>query len=313
MDTLAVLFNAPEDIRLQRVELESAGESDIIVDVEWSGISTGTERLLYSGRMPSFPGMGYPLVPGYETVGRVSYSGSRSGHRVGDLVFVPGARCFNSVRALFGGAASKLVVPQDRAVAVPPGLQDQAILLALAATAHHAIAGGPPPQLIVGHGVLGRLIARTTIALGHPAPVVWELNEARMDGAVGYSVIHPDADANGATYEAICDVSGDSGLLDTLIGRLVPGGEIILAGFYSDRLSFDFPGAFMREARLRVAAQWQPSDLEAVTLLAAQRALALDGLITHSATAANADDAYRTAFGDPSCLKMVLDWKGLAS
>jgi myo-inositol-1(or 4)-monophosphatase len=34
-----------------------------------SGISTGTERLLWDGTMPPFPGLGYPLVPGYETVG----------------------------------------------------------------------------------------------------------------------------------------------------------------------------------------------------------------------------------------------------
>jgi bacteriochlorophyllide a dehydrogenase len=43
----------------------------VVVDVEWSGISTGTERLLFTGRMPPSPGMGYPLVPGYESVGRV--------------------------------------------------------------------------------------------------------------------------------------------------------------------------------------------------------------------------------------------------
>ena len=44
---------------------------DVVVDIEYSGISTGTERLLWTGRMPAFPGMGYPLVPGYESVGRV--------------------------------------------------------------------------------------------------------------------------------------------------------------------------------------------------------------------------------------------------
>ena len=38
----------------------------------------------------------------------------------------------------------------------------------------------------------------------------------------------------------------------------------MLAGFYADRLSFAFPPAFMREARLRVAAQWQPGDLDTV-------------------------------------------------
>jgi 3-hydroxyethyl bacteriochlorophyllide a dehydrogenase len=36
--------------------------------------------------------------------------------------------------------------------------------------------------------------------------------------------------------------------------------------------------------------------------------LSLDGLITHHAPFAQADAAYRTAFGDVACLKMVLDW-----
>ena len=92
-----------------------------------------------------------------------------------------------------------------------------------------------------------------------------------------------------------------------------PGrGEIVLAGFYSDRPSFAFPPAFMREARFRIAAQWQPGDLIAVRDLAASGALDLDGLITHRAPAETAPDAYRTAFENPDCLKMVLDWKASA-
>ena len=50
-------------------------------------------------------------------------------------------------------------------------------------------------------------------------------------------------------------------------------------------------------------------DLLAVKSLAASGALALDGLITHRSGAGDADRAYRTAFGDTSCLKMVLDWR----
>ena len=65
----------------------------------------------------------------------------------------------------------------------------------------------------------------------------------------------------------------------------------------------------MREARIRVAAQWQPSDLIAVKHAAESGALNLDGLITHRAEAADADAAYRTAFGDANCLKMILDWR----
>jgi bacteriochlorophyllide a dehydrogenase len=309
MRALAVVLQQPEQLQLTRLDLCAATEEDVVVDIEWSGISTGTERLLWNGRMPHFPGMGYPLVPGYESVGRITQAGSRSGAEVGDRVFVPGAKCFGDVRGLFGGAASKLVLPGARTVRIADRLGEQGVLLALAATAYHTTSGAglQQPDLIIGHGVLGRLIARLAVAAG-AAPTVWETNPARREGAAGYTVIDPSADTR-RDYRSICDVSGDSALLDTLISRLAPGGEVVLAGFYDAPLSFIFAPAFMREARIRVAAQWQPSDLTKVRDMAESGLLSLDGLITHRQDAMSADAAYRTAFGDPACLKMTLDWR----
>lgn len=54
MNTVAVVLEGPERLALSRLELVPAGEEDVIVDVQYSGISTGTERLLWSGRMPPF-------------------------------------------------------------------------------------------------------------------------------------------------------------------------------------------------------------------------------------------------------------------
>lgn len=310
MDTVAVLLKQPEQLELSRLDLSPPGDEDVVVDVEWSGISTGTEKLLWSGRMPHFPGMGYPLVPGYESVGRVARAGSRAGRRVGERVFVPGARCFGQVRGLFGGAARRLVVPGARVTPIAEALEDRGVLMALAATAFHAsaAAGAVQPDLIVGHGVLGRLLARIALARGAPPPVVWERDAARAGGAAGYPVVDPNADSRN-DYRAIYDASGDASLLDTLIGRLAPGGEVVLAGFYSDRMSFAFPAAFMREARFRVAAEWREPDLVAVNALVESGRLSLDGLITHRERAADAPRAYRTAFTDPACLKMILDWR----
>ena len=313
MLTTAVVLQQPEHLALSSLTLTEPGEADVVVDVDFSGISTGTEKLLWNGRMPSFPGMGYPLVPGYESVGRVVQAGPQSGLQVGEQVFVPGANCFGPVRGLFGGAASRLVVPGKRVVAVDPALGDRAVLLALAATAYHAVSGGglrehiEPPDLIVGHGVLGRLLARLNVAAGNPT-TVWELNARRAQGAQGYQVLTPDEDTR-RDYRAIYDVSGDSAILDSLISRLKPGGEIVLAGFYSDRLSFAFAPAFMREAQIRAAAEWKRPDLLAVKALIEDGTLSLDGLITHQSRAEQADTAYRTAFGDADCLKMILDWR----
>jgi 3-hydroxyethyl bacteriochlorophyllide a dehydrogenase len=314
METMAVVLEKPEHLSVLQVELTPPGETDVVVDVEWSGISTGTERLLWSGRMPPFPGMGYPLVPGYESVGRVSAVGEKSSRHIGERVFVPGARCFEKVRGLFGGAAARLVVPESRTTPIADELGESGILLALAATAYHALAtpGAKAPDLIVGHGVLGRLLARLSLCMGYSAPVVWETNPERAGGAEGYDVISPTLDTR-SDYRSIYDVSGDSALLDSLIARLAPGGEIVLAGFYTDRLSFAFAPAFMRESRLRVAAEWRPADLVAVHQYIEGGALSMDELITHRREASDAADAYRTAFSDPKCLKMVLDWRSYRS
>jgi 3-hydroxyethyl bacteriochlorophyllide a dehydrogenase len=310
---MAVVLERPEQLSLETLEIDHPGPADVVIATEWSAISTGTERLLYQGRMPQFPGMGYPLVPGYESVGRIIAVGPEAGSAVtiGQRVFVGGARCYGAVRGLFGGASARLVVPAARVIPVPHELGEKAVLLALAATAYHALnlPGARRTELIIGHGVLGRLLAR--IAAIDSDVVVWETNPARAGGALGYRVTDAQQDTR-RDYRNILDASGDPSLLDALIGRLAPGGEIVLAGFYSEPLHFAFAPAFMREARLLIAAEWKPDDLNAVMNLIATGRLSLDGLITHRLPAVDASNAYRTAFSDPACLKMVLDWRSLA-
>ena len=46
----------------------------------------------------------------------------------------------------------------------------------------------------------------------------------------------------------------------------------------------------------------------ALNALIESGALSLRGLITHRSPATAAVGAYDTAFGDPACLKMILDW-----
>jgi 3-hydroxyethyl bacteriochlorophyllide a dehydrogenase len=318
METNAVILSGPMDLALGAVPLMAPGRGDLVVEVSHSGISTGTEKLFWSGKMPPFPGMGYPLVPGYEAAGEVVEAGPDSGFKVGERVFVPGANCFGDrdgapVRGLFGAASRTLVTDAKRVTRIDAALGAEGALLALAATARHALAGFNTalPDLIVGHGVLGRLLARLTVAAGAAPPTVWEVNPARAGGAEGYAVMGPDDDPR-RDYKAIYDASGDAALLNTLIGRIARGGEIVLAGFYTAPISFAFPPAFMKEARLRIAAEWAPEDMVATRALIESGSLSMAGLVTHRAPAGTAAEAYETAFTDPDCLKMILNWKATA-
>jgi bacteriochlorophyllide a dehydrogenase len=307
MNTTAVVFTSPGHLALQSLPLIPPDGPHAIVDVNFSGISTGTERLLWTGDMPTFPGMGYPLVPGYETVARVGDAPLDSGFSEGDLVYVPGASCYGPVRGLFGGAASRIAISPSKLTKIDESVGENGTLLALAATAHHAVVLGKLPELIIGHGVVGRLIARITQALGG-TPTVWETNAERRSGMTEYRVIDPAADVR-KDYACIVDASGDTNILDLSMMHLARRGEIILAGFYSAPLHFIFPPAFMREASIRIAAQWEPKDLVASLELVSTGKLSLDGLITHRNSAADAASAYETAFSNSECLKMVLDWR----
>ena len=310
MQTSAVLLNGPKDLAVDTLALMDPGPADLVVQVTHSGISTGTEKLFWSGEMPPFPGMGYPLVPGYEAAGEVMEAGVLTGFKPGDRVFVPGANCYEGAFGLFGGAARTVVTDSDRVTRIDSGFGPEGALLALAATARHAMAGmnKAVPDLIVGHGVLGRLLARLTIAAGAPAPTVWEIDPARRYGSAGYEVMDPDEDPR-RDYTSIYDASGQGALLNDLVGRIAKGGEIVLAGFYSAPLSFAFPPAFMKEARFRVAAEWTREDLAATRALVECGALSLSDLITHTKPASDAPAAYEQAFTDSDCIKMILDWE----
>lgn len=326
----AIVFPRPGSVELRTLAAPPLGADELAVEVESSGISTGTEKLLWRGTMPSFPGLGYPLVPGYEAVGTVVETGADCALAVGTRVFVPGtSRWDESVRGLFGASASRLVVAESRVTPIGDLAAERGVLLALAATAMHTLTSrrlhaasargeaapsvtlaelaGDAPELIVGHGVLGRLLARIVLAVGAPAPLVWDIDAARRGGARGYAVIDP-ADDEAAPRRRVTDVSGAANLLDTLIPTLARGGHVTLAGFYDAPLAFAFPPAFLREASFSVAAEWAPSDLALVLSLVESGALELDGLVSHARPAHEAAAAYAQAFDDPDCLKMILHW-----
>lgn len=310
MDTTAIVFEEPGTLSVKQLALTSPDARDVVVETLFSGISTGTEKMLFEGSMPQFPGMGYPLVPGYESVATVVEAGPESGRRPGETVFVPGANCYANAAGLFGTTADRLILPGERTIPVHQDFAEDAVLLALAATAHRAVKRAQQPvDVIIGHGVLGRLIARVAIALGQTPPRILEAAPERCKGAAGYDVYAPDSDA--AKSESCCtiDASGDPGALDSAIARLSRNGVLVLAGFYGERVSFAFPPAFMREVSVVLSAEFKPQDTKAVLDLVAGGRLSLKGLITHHAHPQEASQAYRTAFDDPSCLKMVIDWR----
>ena len=186
-------------------------------------------------------------------------------------------------------------------------------MLALAATALHALRRCEqigPPQLVVGHGVLGQLLARLTRIIHGTTPTVWERDPARRPAGLDYAVYDASQDPR-HDYSVVCDVSGSADALNQMIARCKPGATVVMAGFYSSAVTFDFPPAFMREINLLVSAEWQPQDLKEAARLASDGTLDFSQLITDVLPATRAPQAYDRAFNDSRCLKMVIDWRSI--
>lgn len=308
----AVVFESPGQLSVRQVTLPDLDAEDCLVEVSHSGISTGTERLLWDGSMPPFPGLQYPLVPGYESIGRVIEAGTNAHITPGQAVFIPGSRGFTDVAGLFGGAARHLIVPASRLIPLPDNARESSVLLALAATAVHVVrrcGNGVTPELVIGNGVLGRLIARVTSAVYGQTVTFWEANPDRRasDGNPMYTHETDTRD----DYRVIIDVSGDHTIINQAVAHMTQGATLVLAGFYHNALHFDFAPAFMREINLHIAAEWHSDDMQTAANLIAQERLFVDDLVTHRYPATDAARAYHEAFNNPDCLKTILDWSVL--
>ena len=81
--TRAIVFAAAGELAYRDVSLREAAPDEVTVDVAYSSISAGTERLIFGGRLPGFPMLRFPLVPGYEAVGTVTRIGPEVRRRRG--------------------------------------------------------------------------------------------------------------------------------------------------------------------------------------------------------------------------------------
>ena len=157
---LALWYTAPRECNLNEAILPIPGPEDCLLTTLWSGISRGTERLVYEGRVPVSEHQRmrapfqqgeftFPVKYGYCAVGRVD-AGPQD--MLGRIAF-----CLHPHQDRF-------IVPRSGLVAVPDTVPARRAILAAnmetALNAHWDAGSGPGDRIvIVGGGVLGLLVA----------------------------------------------------------------------------------------------------------------------------------------------------------
>ena len=249
----ALWYTGKGRAELRPVDVPEPGPGEAMVLTLWSGISRGTERLVFEGRVPlseydrmkapfqegEFP---YPVKYGYCAVGIIE-TGPKEWLGVPVFALHP--------------HQTRFVVPVDRLVAIPETLPLRRA--ALAANMETALNGlwdsgaGPGDRIvIVGAGLVGLLVAFLAARLPGADVTVVDIDPSRADMVA----------ALGASFRGPHDVTGDADVvfhasanaegLSTALSAAGVEATIVELSWYGDRQVLVPLGGAFHSRRLRI-------------------------------------------------------------
>jgi 2-desacetyl-2-hydroxyethyl bacteriochlorophyllide A dehydrogenase len=330
----AVWFPASRRVEIREEPAPTVGQDEVQVRALVSGLSAGSEMLVYAGHaprdlqpdLPTIAGdFSFPVKFGYASVGRVIEAGSAVEEpAVDDLVFVHHPH------------QTEYVVRADAPVRLPPGLSPEiGVFSANLETAVTVTLDAHPrlaeAVLVVGQGVLGLLITMLLRKVAAGPIITVDLQPRRREASLAAGADHAlpaDADlvervldlTDGRGVDVAIEASGSPAALQGCIDGVAFAGTVVVASWYGTReVPVALGGAFHRR-RLRILSsqvstldpsvtpRWDRARRSAlVTKLLCE--LPLAGLVTHRFPFQQARSAYELLDRAPEeCLQVVLDY-----
>ena len=326
-----------------RVELQTAdidapvlGSNELLIDTEYTFISSGTELANYTGREPKVFQKGewceYPWRSGYANVGIVREVGA------GVTRVAPGDRVFT-----YGRHASTIQYSQDRLVtpvreAVDPGVIAASRMAGVAMTAIVVGEIGANPWVVVfGLGLVGNLASQMFQIHGCRVIGVDPVKERReLAQRCGIShTVGGDADEAQAQVEEITcgelgnitvDAVGHSGVVMQALRATANHGQLIILGSprveVQGNLTDLLSETHLRWITIRGALEWcvpmypdignrtsQWSKQQTIFDWMARRQLHIEPLISHRLKPEQIKQAYDGLLNEPNVYTgVVLDW-----
>ena len=311
----SVWFPRAREVELRDEALRGPGAGEIRVRAIASGLSHGTEMLVFRGEVPAdlaldLPTLagsyGFPIKFGYASVGRVVEVGAA----VADLA--PGDHVF-----VHHPHQQEYVVSAAAAVRLPPRLPPElGVFLANCETALNVVLDAHPrlgeEVVVIGQGVVGLLVTQLLDLAGARVtavePIALRRELALRCGAE--ESVPPEgalariaARTNGRGADVVIEASGNALALQLAIDAAAFQASVVVCSWYGSKpVSLDL-GARFHRARLRLvssqvgqidpalAPRWdrQRRLATALTLLGE---LVIGPLITHRIPFARAAEAY---------------------
>lgn len=330
----AIWFPAAGVAEIRTEPPQAVGPTDVRVRALVSGVSAGSELLVYRGLAPGDLPPDLPTVEGdfrlpikfgYASVGTVLEVGQEvTGLNIDDLVFAHHPH------------QTEYVVPADFPIVLPRDLPaERGVFTANLETAVTVVLDAHPrlaeAVLVVGQGVVGLLVTMLLERAGARPIVAVDLHESRRDAAMRAGADHtvgPGAGlashvlelTGGRGVDVAIEASGSPTALQSCVDAAAFGGTVVVASWYGSReVPLALGGAFHRRRLRLVSSQVSTLDPALSTRWSRTRRtelvrsllteLPLDDLITHRFPFGAAASAYQLLETKPEeCLQVVLDY-----
>jgi 3-hydroxyethyl bacteriochlorophyllide a dehydrogenase len=340
MKATAIVFPQANKVELREVELPAPTPSDVVIEVETSGISVGTERWAYAGKRPE---IGFPNIPGYIGIGLVAESGVDArahGYLVGDRVNFFHSRLAGDLtgtswmsshlnRAVVDVCNNANPNPESLDVhhceKVPAGLDPvDAAMANLGAVALRGIEMASIPMgakvLVVGLGLIGQYAAQIAklkgalVAVADLVPL--RLEKARENGAdwIINSKLENLAERTREIapygFDVIIDTSSSPSAVNSLFPLLRLRGKFIFQGWYAPPSPLDLNALHQRLPTCFFPCAHSGAAVQAMMRWVHHGQIKVRNLMTHLVKPSEASTIYdQIAAGSEGFLGVVFDWR----
>jgi len=328
----AILFPEANRAVLDEVPIPELGDGDVVVQIEYSSISVGTERWCLTGRLetPDGPTPAFPHVPGYQASGVVLEAGRAvRGLKPGDRVFSRNCRAPDAPAwpgSWWGGHVGLHVAGEAAVIKLPAGVSlPEASGLLLAQVGYNG-ASKPPAAAgiaaaVIGDGLVGQYAAQVLRHRGARV-LLSGLAPLRLRLAAQHSA-EEVFDASGGDFAAFVrkrfpegaavavETASSRRTVRQAIDLLAYGGHLVLNGFYPPSESLlDWHWLRTKELTAHFPNSRNRERLEATLRLIQQGAVRVQDLVTHTVPLDGAPKLYEKLLGpDADFLGLVIQWR----
>lgn len=326
MKGVAFYFPKAKQTGLKEYEIPALEEGELLLEIECSGVSMGTERQIFYGQDARAV---FPVITGYQSVGIVAdMKGKCPGIKKGDRVLAMGTAKAPGLNICWGSHVSHSILNYKGVIQCPKGVKPEvAALTWLAGVGNQGADKSGVKKgdvvAIVGQGMIGQMAAQVARARGAKKIFATDVVPLRVEMSNKYStdicVNGKEKDIKDVLFaefkegaDVVYEATGKSEFVVKCLEMAKSEGAMCYQGWYAGSITFPFDIPHTKQLRMAFPFAWGGNEkLVKVLKLMAEKKVNIEPLITHKISREDAPKLYPDLVSgkNQDVMAVVIDWR----